>query len=76
MSDQIREHMTVVASDGEHVGIVDGLEGDQIKLTRNEEGMHRFLPLVCVAEVEGDEVRLSISGAEAQRQADEPEAPL
>lgn len=76
MSDQIREHMTIVASDGEHVGIVDGLEGDRIKLTRNEEGLHRFLPLICVADIEGDEVRLSISGVEAQRQAAQSETPL
>jgi hypothetical protein len=30
VSDQIREHMTIVASDGGHVGTVDGLEGNRI----------------------------------------------
>ena len=31
---QIKEHMDVVGSDGQHVGTVDKLEGQQIKLTR------------------------------------------
>ena len=33
---QIREHMEVVGSDGEHVGTVDKVEGDRIKLTKDD----------------------------------------
>jgi hypothetical protein len=63
--DQIREHMDVIGADGVHVGTVDKVEGDFIKLTKadsgqgSHEGHHHFLPLGLVAEIEGDTVRLS-----------------
>ena len=62
---QIREHMDVVGADGVRVGTVDCVEGQRIKLTRESGGMgphaghHHFIPLGLVADVEGDEVRLS-----------------
>ncbi|PLK27873.1 hypothetical protein C0V78_08495 [Novosphingobium sp. TH158] len=64
--------MQVVGSDGEHVGTVDGVEGERIKLTRAESGTdtdggHRFLPIELVAAVEGDMVRLSTSAAQARQ---------
>lgn len=67
MSDvsNIREHMEVIGADGVHIGTVDGIEGDRIKLTKRDsgEGAHRghhhFIPASLVAEVEGDKVRLS-----------------
>ena len=31
---QIREHMEVLGSDGGHVGVVDSIEGERLKLTR------------------------------------------
>lgn len=61
----IREHMNVIGADGVHVGTVDHVDGDRIKLTRQDsgEGAHRghhhFIPAGLVAEVEGDDVRLS-----------------
>jgi hypothetical protein len=61
----IREHMEVIGADGVHVGTVDKVEGDRIKLTRDDggegrhEGHHHYLPLGLVAGVEGDQVRLS-----------------
>ena len=64
-SSQIREHMEVIGADGVHVGTVDRVHGDHIKLTKKEsgEGSHRghhhTIPLALVAEVEGDKVRLS-----------------
>ena len=63
--DDIREHMEVIGADGVHVGTVDKVEGDRIKLTRpdsgqgSHEGHHHYLPLGLVAEVEGEQVRLS-----------------
>ena len=62
---QIREHMEVIGADGVHVGTVDRVEGDRIKLTRadsgqgSHEGHHHYLSLGLVAEVEGEKVRLS-----------------
>lgn len=62
--DQIREHMEVIGADGAHLGTVDRVEGDRIKLIRADsgvahEGHHHFIPRGLVAGVEGDRVRLS-----------------
>ena len=68
---EIREHMKVIGADGAPVGTVDSIEGERIKLTKADsgegghEGHHHFLPLALVAEIEGDTVRLSASGAVA-----------
>jgi hypothetical protein len=67
-SSKIREHMKVVGADGAEVGIVDGVEGDRIKLTTassgqgSHKGHHHFISLGLVAHVEGDCVRLSANG--------------
>ncbi|NGO51021.1 DUF2171 domain-containing protein [Allomesorhizobium camelthorni] len=61
----IREHMEVIGADGVHIGTVDKVEGQRIKLTRKDsgEGSHRghhhFIPASLIAEVEGEKVRLS-----------------
>jgi hypothetical protein len=66
--DAIKEHMEVIGADGAHVGTVDHLDGDRIKLTKadsgqgSHEGHHHYIPLGLVAEVEGDKVRLSANG--------------
>ncbi|TPN04979.1 DUF2171 domain-containing protein [Mesorhizobium sp. B2-1-3] len=62
---KIREHMEVIGADGVHVGTVDKVEGQRIKLTKSDSGMgthkghHHFIPLSLVAEVEGKKVWLS-----------------
>lgn len=64
----IKKHMEVIGADGVHVGTVDRVDGDRIKLTREDSGMgshqghHRFIPMGLVAEVEGNKVRLSANG--------------
>lgn len=59
----IKEHMDVIGADGVHVGTVDRIEGDRIKLTKAESGSHsghhHYISGGLVAEVEGDTVRLS-----------------
>ena len=77
---EIRDHMTVVGSDGRHVGIVDKVEGDWIKLTKDdpqqpEEVEHRYLPLSTVAGLDGGLVRLSMP-AEQSRQAMETDGSM
>ena len=62
--------MEVVGSDGEHVGIVDHLDGDRLKLTHHDsqaDGKHHFLPLTAIASV-GEFVTLSMSASEAKAQ--------
>ncbi len=65
----IREHMEVVGSDGEHVGTVDHVEGQRLKLTRSDPaagGEHHYLHLDSVESVAGDTVFLNRTGAEAR----------
>ena len=68
---KIKEHMEVIGADGAHVGTVDRVEGQRIKLTKADSGMgshkghHHYVPLGLVAEVEGKRVRLSANGSVA-----------
>lgn len=61
----IKEHAEIIGADGVHIGTVDAVEGDRIRLTKKDsgEGSHRghhhFIPLSLVADVEGDKIRLS-----------------
>ena len=61
----IKEHMEVIGADGVHVGTIDHVDGDRIKLvkadsgTGSHEGHHHYISLGLVADVEGDKVRLS-----------------
>ena len=67
----IREHMDVIGADGVHLGTVDKIDGDRIKLTKTDsgegshEGHHHFISRGRVADVEGDQVRLSATAANA-----------
>ena len=65
--ENIREHMEVIGADGVHLGTVDRVEENRIKLIRADSGVgheqhHHFIPKGLVAEVEGDKVRLSARG--------------
>ena len=57
----VKEHAEVIGADGVHVGTVDHVQGDRIKLTKADLGdrKHHFVSAGLVAEVEGDRVRLS-----------------
>lgn len=62
--EDIKEHMEVIGADGVHLGTVDHVEGERIKLIKADSGVahtdhHHFIPRGLVAEVEGDRVRLS-----------------
>ena len=65
--EDIREHMEVIGADGVHIGTVDRVEENRIKLIRDDSGIghedhHHFIPRGLVAEVEGDKVRLTARG--------------
>ena len=68
MSDlsRIKEHMEIVGADGVHIGTVDKVEGDRIKMTKADSGSHHdhhhYISGGLVAAVEGDTVRLSANG--------------
>ena len=66
---QIKEHMEVVGSDGEHVGTVDHLEGQRIKLTRKDRstgGEHHYIGLDMVSSVQDGRVRLACTAQQAR----------
>lgn len=65
---EIREHMEVICSKGGHVGTVDHVEGDRIKLTKNDslDGLHHYISSALVEKVD-DKVHLSQDGDEVKR---------
>ncbi len=62
---RINEHAEVIGADGVHVGTVDKVEGNRIKLTKSDsgqgshEGHHHYISGGLVASVEDGTVRLS-----------------
>ena len=69
---QIQEHMEVIGADGVHVGTVDHIDGDRIKLTKKDSGAdidgapggahsghHHYISKGLIADIEGNAVRLS-----------------
>src|SRR3954470_14334726 len=68
-SSQIRERMDVIASCGKKIGVVDHVEGNQIKLTRKDsaDGQHHYVPTNWVARVD-QHVHLSKNSEEACRE--------
>ena len=66
--DDITEGMEVIGADGVHLGTVDRIEGDRLKLVRadsgegSHKGHHHYISLGLVAAVEAGRVRLSANG--------------
>ena len=65
--EDIREHMEVIGADGSHIGTVDRIEENRIKLIRADSGVahqdhHHYIPRGLVAAVEGNQVRLTARG--------------
>jgi hypothetical protein len=61
----IRAHMNVIGADGVPVGTVDRVENGRIKLAKSDSGMgrheghHHYIDGGLVADIEGNNVRLS-----------------
>lgn len=57
---RIKEHMEVSTSTGEHVGTVDEVKDDQIKLTRTDssDGAHHYVALENVEKIDDNRVYL------------------
>jgi hypothetical protein len=62
----IREHMEVIGADGVHIGTVDHVEANRLKLVLADSGSHgghhHYLSAGLIAGVEGNQVRLSANG--------------
>jgi hypothetical protein len=61
---QIKEHAEVIGADGVHVGTVDHVDGDRIKLTKDSSTHHHhhYISTGLVADIEDGKVRLSANG--------------
>lgn len=57
---RIKEHMEVTNFEGQHLGTVDEVKDDRIKLTRNdsEDNMHHYMPLDSVDRIDDNRVYL------------------
>jgi hypothetical protein len=57
---RIKEHMEIADYDGHHVGTVDEVEGDAIKLTKTDsaDDMHHFLKLDSVEKIDDNRIYL------------------
>lgn len=65
--DSIKEHMPVVCSDGGQFATVDHMDGaNNIKLTKDEKGVHHWIPVSWVTKVD-DKVHVDRPGDQAMR---------
>jgi hypothetical protein len=64
----IKDNMPVVCSDNGQLAVVDHLEGtDSIKLARDAEGEHHYIPLTWVSSVD-DKVHIDRTGDQAMKE--------
>lgn len=65
----IKEHMEVLGSDGQHVGTVDHMDGSNIKLTKGDakDGKHHLIPSDWVDRVD-QRIHLTKSAHDAKTQ--------
>ena len=65
----IQEHMEIVGSDGQHVGTVDSIDGQRMKLTKTDPasgGEHHYIHLDMVQTVGEGKVTLNRTGQQAR----------
>ena len=66
---QVIEKMEIVGADGVHIGTVDKIEGNRIKMTKADSGSHpnhhHYISQGLIAAIDGNTVRLSATGASA-----------
>lgn len=67
--DQGGEHLQVMDRNGEHVGTLDHLDGDRIKLTKSDssDGQHHYVPLSQVESMDNVAVHLNVTREEAMK---------
>lgn len=62
---KIEEHMEIIGADGTHIGTVDRVEDDRIKMTKSDSsshsGHHHYVSTALVVGIDSDRVHLSIN---------------
>ena len=58
---QIQEHAEVIGADGVHVGTVDHVDGQRLKMTKKDSSdeHHHYIDGGLIADIEDGKVRLS-----------------
>jgi hypothetical protein len=64
---QIREHMPIVCSNNMQFATVDGIDGSYVKLTKDEQGQHHWIPLSWITNVD-DQVHVDRPGQQAMQE--------
>ena len=66
--EQEGEHLQVRDANGEHVGTVDHVEGDSLKLTRSgsPDGQHHYVPLEQVESMDEVAVYLNVAHSDLE----------
>jgi hypothetical protein len=63
----IREQMPVRSSDGQHLGKVDRIIGDRLRLAKSsDDTVHHWVPLAVVLSCQGGEVRLACTAQQVR----------
>ncbi|MCB2049514.1 MAG: DUF2171 domain-containing protein [Novosphingobium sp.] len=57
---RIKEHMEIADYNGQHVGTVDEVDDDRIKLTRTDssDGAHHFIPVDQIEKIDDNRIYL------------------
>jgi len=68
---QVKEHMEITGKNGQHVGTVDEVDGDRIKMTRtdSDDGKHHYLDFDLVDRVEDNRIYLKVDQPTAAEMA-------
>jgi len=74
---KVKSGMEVIGADDVHVGQIDSVEGNRIKLKKSDDfgehkGHHHYIEMGFVAGVEGNKVRLSANADIAVTLEEEP----
>lgn len=68
-SNQIKPDMPVVCSDDGQFAVVDHMDGsDTIKLKKDDEGQHHFIPLPWVTSADNGKVKVDRPGDQAMKE--------
>jgi hypothetical protein len=68
--DQIREGLKVVGKDRNHVGTVDALVGQLLKLKKNDPasgGTHHYLDIGLISDIRDDTIHLLVTADDAKQ---------
>lgn len=64
---QIKPKTPVVCSQDGQFAVVDRIDGDSIKLAKDEKGIHHFIPIAWVTKVD-DKVHVDRTGDQAMKE--------